>query len=147
MLTMLIGGLWHGAAWTFVAWGAYHGLLLALYRRIAPAWDALSAWVRRPAMWLAVAVGWVLFRSTSFGMATVLLRKMFVPTPGNLVPDARLAAAAVAIAAVWATAGPSAFEMKHERSFRRDLVLATALAACVAIVLGSRSSPFLYYQF
>ena len=91
MLTMLIGGLWHGASWTFVVWGAYHGLLLALYRKIGPAWDALSSWVRRPAMWLAVVIGWVLFRSTSFGMATVLLEKMFIPTSGDLVPNAPLA--------------------------------------------------------
>ena len=41
MLTMLIGGLWHGAAWTFVFWGGYHGILLALYRANAAHWDRL----------------------------------------------------------------------------------------------------------
>jgi alginate O-acetyltransferase complex protein AlgI len=147
MLTMLIGGLWHGAAWTFVAWGAYHGMLLALYRKVAPTWDVLSDWIRRPAMWLAVLVGWVLFRSTSFGMATVLLGKMFAPAGGELVPHARLAAGVLAVAAIWSTAGPNAFEMNHDRSLPRDLMLAAALAAGVAIILGSRSSPFLYYQF
>lgn len=147
MLTMLIGGLWHGAAWTFVAWGAYHGLLLAIYRRLAPTWDMLSSWIRRPVMWLLVVVGWVLFRSTSFGMATVLLRKMFVATEGDLVPNAWLAAGILGVAAVLSTTGPNAYEMKHARSFKHDLALATALAACVAIILGSRSSPFLYYQF
>src|SRR5262245_58645430 len=35
MLTMVLGGLWHGANWTFVIWGAYHGLLLALHRNVA----------------------------------------------------------------------------------------------------------------
>src|ERR1035437_6902781 len=147
MLTMLIGGLWHGAAWTFVAWGAYHGLLLALYRKIAPTWDILSAWIRRPAMWLAIVVGWVLFRSHSFEMATVLLQKMFVPTVGVLVPNVGFALAALCVAAVWSTAGLNAFEMNHDRSFRRDLALAGALAACIAIIAGLGSSPFLYYQF
>src|SRR5215831_14307547 len=69
MLTMLIGGLWHGASWTFVAWGAYHGILLAGYRRISGTWDSLPTWVRRPSMWIVAVVGWVLFRSHSFGMA------------------------------------------------------------------------------
>jgi alginate O-acetyltransferase complex protein AlgI len=40
MGTMLLGGLWHGANWTFVAWGAYHGLWLVVYRRISRQWDA-----------------------------------------------------------------------------------------------------------
>jgi len=147
MLTMLIGGLWHGAAWTFVAWGAYHGLLLALYRMIAPTWDALPTSVRQPSMWLAAVVGWVLFRSHSFGMATTLLSKMFVPSGGELVPNAGLAVGAVLVAGIWATAGPNAFDMKHERSFRRELALAAALGASIAIIAGSRSSPFLYFQF
>ena len=147
MLTMLIGGLWHGAAWTFVAWGAYHGLLLVVYRSIASTWDALSVWIRRPVMWLAVVVGWVLFRSQDFGMALSLLHRMFVPTSGDLVPYAPLAVWSLGAAALWATAGPNAFEMNHNRSFRRDLALATAMGACVAIIAGSRNSPFLYFQF
>lgn len=147
MLTMLIGGLWHGASWTFVAWGAYHGLLLAGYRRISTTWDSLPTWVRRPSMWVAAVVGWVLFRSTSFGMAATILGKMFAPAAGSLVPNALLSALAVAVAAAWATAGPNAFDMKHERSFRMELSLATAFGACVAIIAGSRSSPFLYFQF
>jgi len=147
MLTMLIGGLWHGAAWTFVAWGAYHGLLLALYRKAAPTWDPLPTWIRRPSMWLAAVVGWVLFRSHSFGMATALLHKMFVPTGGTLVPDPALATAALLLAAAWATAGPNAFDMRHVHTFRRDLVLAAAFGASFAIIAGTRPSPFLYFQF
>lgn len=147
MLTMLIGGLWHGAAWTFVAWGAYHGLLLVLYRFTRPGWDALPAWVRRSAMWVLVVVGWVLFRSHDFSMATVLLGKMFTLTGGALVLNAPLAAGLLLVAAVWATAGPNAFEMKHERSLRRDLVLAAAYGGSLAMIVGSRPSPFLYFQF
>src|SRR6185369_9352178 len=47
MLTMIIGGVWHGASWTFVAWGTYHGLLLALYKRFAGVWDGLPSPLRR----------------------------------------------------------------------------------------------------
>ena len=63
LLTMLIGGLWHGAAWTFVIWGAYHGALLALYRRFASVWDAFPQWTQRIAMFLLVIFGWTLFRA------------------------------------------------------------------------------------
>ena len=147
MLTMLIGGLWHGAAWTFVAWGAYHGLLLAIYRKVAPAWDALHQWIRRPLMWVAVTVGWVLFRSTDFGMASSLLGTMFSPTTGDLVPGATFALVMVLVAGAWASVGPNAFDMKHDRSFRRDLELAAAFGASLAIIAGSRTSPFLYFQF
>lgn len=147
MLTMLIGGLWHGASWTFVAWGAYHGLLLAGYRSISSTWDALPTWVRRPSMWLVAVVGWVLFRATSFGMAATILGKMFSPVAGSLVPNASLAVVVLGVAAAWAAGGPNAFDMKHERNIRTELALATALGACVAIIAGSRSSPFLYFQF
>src|SRR5690606_36963961 len=46
MLTMLIGGLWHGANWTFVVWGAYHGILLSAHRAAGAGWDSLPARVR-----------------------------------------------------------------------------------------------------
>src|SRR5687768_13673311 len=58
MITMLIGGLWHGAAWTFIVWGAYHGALLALYRRFAAAWDPLPAALRQVAMFVLALIGW-----------------------------------------------------------------------------------------
>jgi len=47
MITMLVGGLWHGANWTFVVWGAYHGALLAAHRRFARYWDPLPAIFRQ----------------------------------------------------------------------------------------------------
>jgi alginate O-acetyltransferase complex protein AlgI len=147
MLTMLIGGLWHGAAWTFVAWGAYHGLLLIGYRYVAPGWDALPTWVRRPGMWVLVVVGWVLFRSRDFTMATSLLGKMFTLTAGALVPNAPIAVGVLLVAVAWAAAGPDPFEMKQERSLRRDLTLAAAYGASLAIIGAMRTSPFLYFQF
>ncbi len=82
-LTMLLGGLWHGANWTFVVWGAYHGLLLAVQRLIPESWD-------RPAFrplttvvtFLAVSVGWVFFRAQTLGDAGTILRGLIVPTYG-----------------------------------------------------------------
>ena len=64
MITMVLGGLWHGAAWTFVLWGAFHGAMLctehALDGRIG---RRTPAWVRWAGTFVAVCFGWILFRS------------------------------------------------------------------------------------
>jgi D-alanyl-lipoteichoic acid acyltransferase DltB (MBOAT superfamily) len=76
MITMLLGGLWHGAAWTFVIWGAYHGLLLCAHRALAPALAvfgsarrglprAASRAARTLVMFHLVCLGWIPFRADS----------------------------------------------------------------------------------
>jgi D-alanyl-lipoteichoic acid acyltransferase DltB (MBOAT superfamily) len=75
MLTMLLGGLWHGASWKFVAWGLYHGALLALFRalpvRIAlpEAWRMLLRPVGIVAMFHVTCLGWLIFRCNSLRQA------------------------------------------------------------------------------
>jgi alginate O-acetyltransferase complex protein AlgI len=147
MITMLLGGLWHGASWTFVIWGAYHGLLLCLYRVFARQWDAVPARVRQLGMFVLVVVGWVFFRSTSFEMAAGVLGAMFAPTAGVLVPQPSLAALALVVAAWWGMYGPNAFDLPVVDSVRRRVGMTVAFAASLALVLGTRSSPFLYFQF
>ena len=74
MITMLLGGLWHGAAWTFVLWGFYQGVLLILYRPFEPFFVALSqrrgATAARTLAWVVMfhltCYGWLIFRSPSF---------------------------------------------------------------------------------
>jgi alginate O-acetyltransferase complex protein AlgI len=147
MLTMLIGGLWHGANWTFVVWGAYHGILLIGYRRYASFWDPLPAQFRQGAVFFVVLIGWVFFRSTDFDMAAHLLRVMFVPSGGWSGPSVILATVPLLLAAGWAMAGPNPFELKYTPSPRRNLALAVAFGAALAVIAGTRSSPFLYFQF
>lgn len=151
MLTMVIGGLWHGANWTFVAWGAYHGLLLGLYKRFGGRWDALPAGARQIGMFLFAVFGWVLFRATDFGMAVWLLRAMVVPTAGDLVAQPALAAALLMFAAWWAMRGPNVYDAHREVSpawtWGRRAALAAAFGACLAMIVGTRPSPFLYFQF
>jgi D-alanyl-lipoteichoic acid acyltransferase DltB (MBOAT superfamily) len=84
MLTMLLGGLWHGAGLNFAVWGALHGL----YLMINHGWNALASRLRFPQsspLWKvlstaltfgAVCVAWVFFRATDFGKATLILRGM-----------------------------------------------------------------------
>jgi D-alanyl-lipoteichoic acid acyltransferase DltB (MBOAT superfamily) len=100
LLTMVIGGLWHGAAWTFVVWGAYHGLLLVGHRMLQPGLDRIrpSDPIRR-ACWtgLRIAVtfhliclGWLFFRAGSmeqaWGMLGAIGSKFAVPASATLVP-------------------------------------------------------------
>ncbi len=149
MITMLLGGLWHGANWTFVVWGGYHGVLLSAYRRWSGTWDRLPALARQLAMFGAAVVGWVFFRSTDFEMAGVLLRKMFVFSRGDPAAAGLPMILFLVFAGWWAMAGPNAIDL-HRRwppRPRRALALAAAFGACLAIMLGNGSSPFLYFQF
>lgn len=147
MLTMLLGGLWHGAAWTFVAWGAYHGVLLCGYKLGASIWDRGPAAARRIAMFVLAVIGWVLFRSTSFHMALYLLGTMFHRVPGELPSNMVLVAPLLMVAGWWAMLGPNPFEMSLPPKLRTQLVLSAAFGAAVALIISSRPSPFLYFQF
>src|SRR5262249_30676289 len=96
LITMLLGGLWHGAAWTFVLWGLYQGVLLVLYRPYAA---AIESWrgMRRFAAWLVMfhltCAGWLIFRAPSFRDLGALTRGLFasfapsaIDVSGLLVP-------------------------------------------------------------
>jgi len=147
MITMLLGGLWHGAGWTFVIWGAYHGLLLSLHRKFGAAWDRLPVTARQVGMFLLVVIGWVFFRATDFTMAATLLTTMFAPTSGALGVDVAFYLPALLFAAWWAMRGPNVFEMAHGFEWRSRVARTAQLAACLAVIVGSRASPFLYFQF
>jgi alginate O-acetyltransferase complex protein AlgI len=84
----LLCGLWHGAAWTFIAWGAYHGAWLVLERvGGARLLERLPRLLRHAYALLVVMVGWVLFRADGVPQARSLLAKMFWLTPSP-APDA-----------------------------------------------------------
>ena len=149
MLTMLIGGLWHGANWTFVVWGAYHGLLLVIYRLVPRLWDLLPRPLAQLQMFVLVLVGWVFFRAPTFSVAGTLLTTMFTPTAGEVPARLPVLAVLLVIAGYWAMVGRNAFEFNeaHEWTPRYQLALAAAFGACLAVMAGGRDSPFLYFQF
>ncbi|MES3020535.1 MAG: MBOAT family O-acyltransferase [Pseudomonadota bacterium] len=94
MLTMLLGGLWHGAGWTFVAWGALHGAFLVLHHGWQ-AWGALRLppLAARALTFLAVMLAWVFFRAPDFGTAFDILGALCgangIALPRALAPLAR----------------------------------------------------------
>lgn len=87
-LTMLLGGLWHGAAWTFIAWGAFHGAILVIYRllgldaalgRLKGVTGALAGLLAMAVMFVLAVISWVFFRAASFGDAFHVLSHMWTP--------------------------------------------------------------------
>jgi D-alanyl-lipoteichoic acid acyltransferase DltB (MBOAT superfamily) len=76
--TMLLGGLWHGAAWTFVAWGLFHGLLLAAFRAVPRRWLQKPRWapLRVVVMFHLACAGWLLFRAADLAQASAFAHAM-----------------------------------------------------------------------
>lgn len=149
VITMFLGGLWHGAAWTFVVWGLFHGGLLAGHallrrRRLVPRSPLLAMF----ATFLAVMVGWVFFRARTLDEAGRLLGAMSGVAPGvggfeYLVTAPTLLLTAAALAVVWAA--PNTWHLNFPRSRIAAVGLAALLTAC--LLHFAAPSPFLYFQF
>ncbi len=154
-LTMLLGGLWHGASWTFVVWGGAHGLLLALERltgRSAPTREQVGPGDLGSILltFHAVSVIWILFRADSFATAGDFLLGLIRVEPGS--PGLELAGLVVVMAVVLVTV-----DVAQRRTGRHDVFTALAPpvrgvllgAAIVAVILasGRPAVPFIYFQF
>jgi alginate O-acetyltransferase complex protein AlgI len=155
-ITMLLGGLWHGASWTFVAWGALHGTALALHKWSRelrgdppPRFGAAGKLASWAATFLFVLVTWVFFRSPTFASAWTLLRRMFLPSTGGIAwayVQAMVVIVLAAAAHVWSV-------MHEDRSPSLDLRRAIAWPALAAVLLlillyaPFGTNPFIYFQF
>ena len=147
LTTMLLGGLWHGASWTFVFWGGYHGLLLAFNRSFADVWDRMDVRVRRAATFFAVLIGWVFFRANNFSMAATILNRMFTYHPGTVMPGIFGLLLVLAIAAGVAHFAPNTFELRHDWVPVWSVAFTVGYALCLIVIVGGNASPFLYFQF
>jgi alginate O-acetyltransferase complex protein AlgI len=147
LVAMAICGLWHGAGWTYVAWGVWHGLGLITCH----AWQALRRPLPALAGWaitmLFVLVGWVLFRAADFTTATTMLAAMAGAAGwGGSLHNIGLLAVAAAISALL----PSAYEIIERRPILNPAV-ATAFAVlagfCVLEVGRGPPLTFIYFRF
>ncbi|MGR3762293.1 MBOAT family O-acyltransferase (plasmid) [Roseobacteraceae bacterium NS-SX3] len=154
MLTMVLGGFWHGANWTFLLWGAWHGAALALERVLGArggrrVWPAGLGW---PVTMLVVILGWVMFRAPSVGDALLVYAGMAglngVPlSPSSAYALQSLELAALVVGGVFSVAGSRLPAVSGARWLQRSAAPALLMVLCVA-ALGARShSPFLYFQF
>ncbi|MGH0030708.1 MAG: MBOAT family O-acyltransferase, partial [Myxococcota bacterium] len=149
LVTMLLGGLWHGAAWGFVAWGAYHGVWLVLHRLVFREGRGfpVPAWLSLPLTFHAVCLGWVLFRAESLTDAGIVFRQLvdfdapFVALPPLV---ALLLAASFASHAAGALA-PLRRAWEQRAPDARGLVYAAVIVAL--FVLAPDATPFIYFQF
>jgi D-alanyl-lipoteichoic acid acyltransferase DltB (MBOAT superfamily) len=159
LLTMLLGGLWHGASWTFVAWGAWHGLMLVVYRvaRIddmiasAPAWHWRSlvvnviAWAVTSCL---VMGGWIFFRAHSFqdagNMFGALGREAAVDS-GALWLVLAYAAPMVAVEIVQRASGRHEWMSKGPLLARHTLAMSLLLSV---VLFGAKGGQqFIYFDF
>ncbi len=161
MITMGLGGLWHGANWTFVIWGLLHGALLVIHRHFRQ-WvtrlDRLNARLqsvpgtvlRTVSTLLLVCMGWVFFRARSLADAIELLRRMWRPVDGASAPLAAeslfVVTALVVCAHVLGT-----LRVWPDRLCRLPAPLVGALyaLAMIAAMLFAPDSgqTFIYFQF
>jgi alginate O-acetyltransferase complex protein AlgI len=155
MLTMVLGGLWHGASWTFVFWGFYHGLLLAVHRAIPwPGRLQLGAVGRGAAViftFLSVCVGWVFFRAQSFADAGTVVSRLAWPTDGLSLSPAAAVIVCAGLALVFL--GHAAGTFLDVRLLHRRLpapVLGAVLAGLLLLALllqPQDARGFIYFHF
>jgi D-alanyl-lipoteichoic acid acyltransferase DltB (MBOAT superfamily) len=160
MLTMLLGGLWHGASWTFVFWGFLHGGALALTRAFQRWRGTRESDENHDPLWLRVLLGlatfhfvclaWVFFRADSFGKALTVLRQIFTLTTFH--PNLHGKILAIMALGLVTHLLPHGLFDRLKGAFIR--LPAPAQAACLfgaAIALREATTsavvPFLYFQF
>jgi alginate O-acetyltransferase complex protein AlgI len=150
-ITMLLGGLWHGAGWGFVLWGGLHGLYLAVERLWRDRHGGENATIRIPAwtVFLIVTITWIPFRATSFGSALGVLGGLFGSVGGEQLPGAIVVVAFAALATIWidrAVLVGVVNPVANLRSFQKGLAYGAALVLAVLIIPTS-AVPFIYFQF
>jgi alginate O-acetyltransferase complex protein AlgI len=154
LLTMLLGGLWHGASWTFAIWGLYHGALLIAHRA-CPRPDWLKSPTFRPVCvlgtFLSVCVGWVFFRAQRVEDAADILIRMVRPTSGtSLTAIAALVGGSFLVLVVCGhlVAGHADFRKRLRRL--SPPVMGAALGTLVLFIqllIPEASQAFIYFQF
>jgi D-alanyl-lipoteichoic acid acyltransferase DltB (MBOAT superfamily) len=157
VITMVIGGLWHGAGWTFLVWGAWHGIGLAAHR----GWLALHGNPKLTftsgarilcglATFHFVLVGWVFFRASSLSTARDILYQIssgsisFANITPAFVLVLVIAAAAHYLPQRWYDGG---LQLYCQFPYYAQAATIAALAVAIRYVAGSGSAPFIYSRF
>ena len=163
LITFLVSGLWHGAAWTFVLWGLLHGLFNALERGFSKPLSKVPHALRVLGTFLIVNALWVLFRAESFRNAAMVYRGMVdfsnfgLLQVGTLAIDGfvgvPLALNTAYVLVILATLALVCFRAKNscrmleDFTCRKSLLWLTAVLFCIALVHLSRESVFIYFNF
>jgi len=159
VIVMFLGGLWHGAAWTFVVWGLLHGSYLVIERVFRLFFEDKSWAGRLPvrllagfATYAAVCIAWVFFRATNFTIASRMLTGMFGGHPhGDMILTTsellQIGAVTVGIISLHWAMRDEAFETAVLRLPRWIVAAIWAVMACAIIFTQGTSNAFIYFQF
>lgn len=166
MITMLLGGLWHGAAWLFVIWGAWHGLLLAVWHVMKRTGlyvsndTVVGHWANRIVTFFLVIIGWVFFRAAdvntkSYGLPSIkpaitMLKEMF----GHSGWTFRRAPVAtpllwwfIAFSYAWCNFLPNSTQIAYNHAPRRRYAMAAGAVMAVCALHFGVKLDFLYFRF
>ena len=156
LLVMLLGGLWHGAAWNFVLWGGFHGVLLALERARGKRslFEPLPRSLRVAGTFLLVLLSWVIFRSDNLTNAGALLANMVGLGPrgdgslllgGVIAQPFYLGTVAVAALVVWRA--PQTWDWTRSLPLWRALICLGLLWVSLVALTTQSFNPFIYFIF
>lgn len=162
MATMVLGGLWHGAAWNFVLWGFYQGLLLALHRMFAGvrkhtgegARRGLLGWAGRLVLMVlffqVVCYGWLLFRAGSFAQIADFTARIVAGPPGLSLPMPPLAAfLGIAFLLCWDGLTEYTGRVRFYRGWPAPVRAAIYAGMIYLLAFGATTATaaFIYFQF
>jgi len=154
MITMLLGGLWHGAAWTFVIWGGLHGAALVVERVWAtnPRTRAivLPHWAKVVLTFHIVTLGWIFFRAASFGDALAYLGGIVAPATGAVTVTPLIVLLIAFGLAIHALRWDSMTRLAERLRSLPAPALAGGLIAVMLVVDAMRFegiAPFIYFRF
>src|SRR4051794_12129088 len=156
MAVMLLGGLWHGASWNFVLWGAIHGGMLAFERAQGKAspYRRLPRPARVAVTFLVVCLSWVFFRAKTVGQAASIFRSLFGMASLTAAADApagvmytRFHVLVFALAALLVWRAPNTWTFTSRVTAPRAVAALGLLALSILMMWTQSANPFLYFQF
>jgi alginate O-acetyltransferase complex protein AlgI len=155
MITMLLGGLWHGGAWTFVIWGALHGVALVIHRewlRLTghrPRAQAIMRWLAWPLTIYWVCVAWIFFRAVDLQHAFPALQSFVLfQSPGTEDLGVWMLGVVAGLAIVhWVNFRGWFTEWWHRVSAPAFAAAYGCAVAVVLVFLPPHYTPFIYFQF
>ena len=159
MVVWFLTGLWHGAAWNFVAWGLYYGVILIIEKYLlSPVLDRLPDVVRHIYSIVLVVIGWVLFFSSSFGQAADYIRVMFGAGAHGFADreSMYLLTSNLILWLILIFGSTPLVHFRYEHMLRtkkwnttiiNSVVYAALFIVCIAYLVTETYNPFLYFRF
>lgn len=159
LIVWLLTGLWHGAAWNFVAWGLYYGVILIIEKYLlSPVLDRLPDVVRHIYSIVLVVIGWVLFFSSSFGQAADYIRVMFGAGAHGFADreSMYLLTSNLILWLILIFGSTPLVHFRYEHMLRtkkwnttiiNSVVYVALFIVCIAYLVTETYNPFLYFRF